>query len=145
MENIFEGQRVPSNYVYCFNNQCPRNAQCLRYLAAQNNPSETLVSLNPKRIPDDTSNCAYFNSTRKIRIAWGIKHLLDYVPHKNGSTMRRHLIAYFERNVYYSIYRSERGVLPEEQEYIRKLFRSYGIEAEPKFERYTEEYYFGNQ
>ena len=145
MENNFDYQLVPRNYPHCFNQQCSRSAECLLHLVAQNSTSQynTLKIINPKCIPDDTTHCPFFKSNRKIRVAWGTKHLLDDVPYKDGGTLRRQLIDHFGKNTYYQVYRLERGLHPEEQEYIRKVFRSNGIAKEPGFEKYTEEYEFG--
>ncbi|NDV60648.1 DUF6078 family protein [Bacteroides sp. 519] len=145
MENKFDYQSVPANYNHCFNEQCSRKNQCMRYLVAQNSTSQypSLCIVNPKCIPNNVANCPFFKSVSKVRLAWGIRHLLDNVPYKDGSIMRKQLISYFGRNIYYRIYRSERGLLPEEQEYIRQLFHKNGIEKGPEFERYTDEYYFG--
>lgn len=143
-ENNFNYQSVPYNYAHCFNEQCSQSAKCLRHLVAQNSTSQnnTLSIINPKCIPDDTANCPFFKSNRKIRLAWGIKHLLDNVPYKDGDAIRQQLIAHFGKNYYYQVYRLERGLLPEDQEYFRQIFRSNGITEEPEFEKYTEEYDF---
>ncbi|MDL2213602.1 DUF6078 family protein [Bacteroides sp. OttesenSCG-928-D19] len=145
MKNNFDYQSVPRHYAHCFNDQCIRGTQCMHHLVAQKCTPQhkTLTIINPKCIPADTADCPFFKSNQKVRTAWGIKHLLDNVPHKDGSTMRNQLINHFGRNAYYRIYRSERGLLPEEQEYIRQLFRKYGIENMPEFEKYTEENCFG--
>ncbi len=76
-------------------------------------------------------------------MAWGIKHLLDSVPFKYGVAIRQDLIGHFGKTMYYRIYREERMLLPADQEYIRKLFQQYGIEEEPRFEKNSDEYYYG--
>ena len=54
--------------------------------------------------------------------------------------MKQTLIRYFGRGVYYSYYRKEVPLVPEEQEVIRKLFAENGVTSEPVFESYSEEY-----
>ncbi|NDV66391.1 DUF6078 family protein [Bacteroides sp. 224] len=144
MENNLDYQLVPDYYAHCLNEQCSRRSQCLRHLVAQADTSQHNVIriINPKSIPADTNNCPFFKSNRKIRKAWGVKHLLDNVPYKDGSSIRQQLIDYFGRNMYYHIYRLERGILPEEQAYIQNVFRANGIAEEPQYEKYTEEYDF---
>lgn len=144
MENNFNYQLVPHNYAHCFNEQCTRGAQCLRYLAAQNSTSQynTLHIVNPKCIPNDMADCSFFKSTQKVSTAWGIRRLLDNVPHKKGTSMRKQLISYFGKNAYYRIYHLERGLSPAEQEYIRQLFHKNDIVEKPQFEKYTEEFEF---
>ncbi|NDV60317.1 DUF6078 family protein [Bacteroides sp. 519] len=144
MKNSLNYESVPRNYAHCFNEQCVRSSQCLRHLVAQNSTSQyDIVSIiNPKCIPDKTDQCPFFKNIRKVRLAWGIKHLLDDVPFKDGNSMRRQLLSHFGKTAYYRIYRLEHGLLPKEQEYIRQLFRNHGINKEPQFEKYTEEYEF---
>lgn len=145
MENNLDYQLVPHTYAHCLNNQCTQSTQCLRYLVAQNSTTQnnTFTIINPKCIPEDTATCTFFKSIQKVRLAWGIKHLLDGVPYKDGSSMRRKLISHFGKTTYYRIYRMERGLFPEDQDFIRQLFRGNGIAKEPEFEKYTDEYYFG--
>ncbi|AVM58303.1 hypothetical protein C3V43_11510 [Bacteroides heparinolyticus] len=144
MENNFDYQAVPYDYAHCFNNRCTQSSQCLRHLVAKNSTSQcpTLRIVNPNCIPADTAACPYFNSTQKLHVAWGLKHLLDNVPYKHGNAIRHELISHFGKTNYYRHYRQERALLPQDQEYIRQLFRSYGITAEPQFERYSDEYYY---
>ena len=75
-------------------------------------------------------------------MAWGIKHLLDKVPYEAADEMRRQLIAHFGKNTYYRFYRLERPLRPEDQEFVCRLFQRKGIAEAPRFERYSEEYYF---
>ena len=42
--------------------------------------------------------------------------------------------------MYYRFYRKEKYLSPEQQEYIRRIFRQKGITEEPAFDSYTEEY-----
>lgn len=135
---------VPSHYPYCFHNHCVRSSQCMRYLAGENINTDdfTIRIINPTRIPADTSECPYFQVIRKDRMAWGVKNLLNKVPYKDGVSMRKQLVNYFGKTVYYRIYRLERPLTPKEQEYIRELFRQHGIAQEPEYERITEEYYY---
>jgi len=75
-----------------------------------------------------------------VRVAWGIKHLLDDVPYKSLQPLKNQLIAYFGRGKYYRFYRKECSLSPEDQKYIRQTFRQHGIKKEPAFETYSEEY-----
>jgi len=73
-------------------------------------------------------------------MAWGIKNLLNKVPYKEGRSMRKELVSHFGKTTYYRIYRLERPLMPEEQKYIRQLFRERGINEEPEYERFTDGY-----
>lgn len=145
MTNDFDYQAVPYEYAHCFNSQCVQSSKCLHHLVAENCTSQypTLRIINPNCIPADTTKCPYFNSTRKLHVAWGLKHLLDNVPYKDGNSIRCDLVSHFGKTNYYRYYRQERPLLPQDQEYIRQLFRNYGITTEPTFERCSDEYYYG--
>ena len=121
MENKFDYQSVPYGFAYCFNSQCVHKEECLHHLAATN-----------------------FRKALKCRVAWGIRHLLDNVPHKCAAPMRNQLVGHFGKTTYYRFYRHEQGLFPKAQAYIRQVFKQYGIAEEPKFERYSEEYSYND-
>lgn len=143
MTNNFDYQSVPYGYAHCFNGRCPQSGSCLRHFVAENCTSQypTLSIINPNCIPADAP-CPYFKEVRTYRMAWGIKHLLDKVPYEAADEMRRQLIAHFGKNTYYRFYRLERPLRPEDQEFVCRLFQRKGIAEAPRFERYSEEYYF---
>lgn len=142
MDTNFSYGRVPGNYAQCLNQQCAQSQKCTRRLVAEHYVSKqsTISIINPNCIPEDTNTCPYFHVVRKIRMAWGVKRLLDNVPLKDAKILKAQMLHYFGRNIYYSLYRKERGITPEQQEYIRQIFRNKSIIEEPTFEFYTEEY-----
>lgn len=97
MKHSSEKPLAPANYSRCFNNQCPKADNCLHRLAALRDTPEypSIRIINPLCIPEDSSQCAYFQSTQKIHVAWGISHLLDEVPYKNLQPLKSQLIAHF--------------------------------------------------
>lgn len=142
METNFDYKSVPYAFVHCFNSQCPKAENCLRHLAAQHctNIYPTLNIVNPNCISADANECTYFLSTEKIRVAWGTRHLLDNVPYKDVYDIKSRLMGHFGRGKYYRFFRKERYLKPEDQAYIRQVFRQKGIKEEPVFECYSEEY-----
>ena len=102
MKHSSEKPLAPANYSRCFNNQCPKADNCLHRLAALRDTPEypSIRIINPLCIPEDSSQCAYFQSTQKIHVAWGISHLLDEVPYKNLQPLKSQLIAHFGRGKY---------------------------------------------
>lgn len=145
MEKDFDYQSVPYGFAHCFNSQCAQSRKCLRHLVTECCTSQypTLSIINPKCIPADTTTCTYFKNTRQLHMAWGLSHLLDNVPYKDANGLRQHLVAHFGKTNYYRHYRQELPLLPEDQAYIRKVFQQKGIAEEPKFDRYSDEYYYG--
>ena len=47
---------------------------------------------------------------------------------------------YFGTTHFYRLTRKERRFTPEDQQYVRDLLRQYGIEEEPVFDRYEENF-----
>lgn len=144
MDNKLDYQLVPLYYAHCFNAQCVKSNQCLRYMAATSCTSQApfLSIVNPYRIPADTSMCPFFQSSQKERHAWGVKHIFDNLPHKKAQIMRKQIIAHFGKNAYYRFYREENMLSPQDQVFIQKVFTQHGIKEEPNFDRYTYEYVF---
>lgn len=142
MRHTSEKPLAPYSYARCFNSQCAKADNCLHRLAALHDTPEytSIPTINPLCIPADSNRCPFFQSTQKVRVAWGIKHLLDDVPYKSIQPLKSQLIAYFGRGKYYRFYREECGLSPEDQKYICQAFRQHGIKKEPAFEAYSEEY-----
>ena len=115
MKNKFDYQSVPYGFAHCFHSQCIHKEECLHHLAAINCTSQypTLSIINPNRIPADTTDCPYFRKAQKYRVAWGIRHLLDNVPHKCAAPMRNQLVGHFGKTTYYRFYRQEQGLFPK--------------------------------
>ena len=124
MKHSSEKPLAPANYSRCFNNQCPKADNCLHRLAALRDTPEypSIRIINPLCIPEDSSQCAYFQSTQKIHVAWGISHLLDEVPYKNLQPLKSQLIAHFGRGKYYRFYREESYLYPRRPELYPQNF-----------------------
>ncbi len=78
---------VPFNYARCYNEQCPKACNCLRRVAALLTTADTsyISIINPMCIPATGIDCPHFQNAEKIHVAWGISHLLDNVPYKDGT------------------------------------------------------------
>ena len=87
----FDYTKVPHGYVHCFIDSCPRAGECLRRLTARNAPAtvETVRCVNPAAVPADKARCPYYRTTRKITLAWGLKHLLDDLPYNTAVSVNR--------------------------------------------------------
>ncbi|WP_293739421.1 DUF6078 family protein [uncultured Parabacteroides sp.] len=142
MENDFDYKLVPSGFIHCFNSQCPQAGSCLRQVAARYSvhADRHIRIVNSAYFPVGDATCPDFKPAKKVRIAWGITNLLEKVPYRTARHLRKIMIFHFTKTLYYRYYRKEYGILPEAQLYIRKLFRQHGVEEEPVFDSYTEEY-----
>lgn len=133
---------APYNYTRCFNAQCTKADNCLHRLAALHDSADypSIRIINPLCFAEDNGPCRYFQSSEKIRVAWGISQLLDNVPHKVFPALKSKLIAHFGRGKYYRFYRKESYLTPEDQKFIQEMFRQYNVPGEPVFDEYSEEY-----
>lgn len=86
---------APKDFARCLNATCPRSQNCLRRTAALQDTDEHLFLkvVNPLRYPKEGEECELFRSTDKVRMAWGVTHLLDNVPYKEGSLLRNMIIS----------------------------------------------------
>ena len=141
MEENFNYQDVPKNYVYCLNNECTHSSDCLRFkvtLHVDKNIS-SFRTVNPVYVAQQ-KECFYFQSDRLTRFALGITHLFDELPHEKAVKIRNILYKYFKLNMFYRIQNKQRLIKPEEQDYIRQVFANEGILEEPVFDEYVDRY-----
>lgn len=122
--------------------ECPKAQGCLRNIAYGDLAAECEVVrlVNPKWEAGAGESCPYFVTAKKQSIAWGIKNLCDTVPHAAAERIKAALLKKFGRSKYYRIYREEEPLSPDEQKIVKKIFVQYGVESDPVFDRYTEEY-----
>lgn len=141
-DNKLKNKPVPFNYARCLNEQCPKASGCLRHVATLHTTREnSFISIvNPNCIPTDGTACPYFEKAEKLHVAWGIKHLLDNIPYKKLASVKDPLVAHFGKTLYYRFYREERYLTPNDQAYIRQVFRQKGITEEPVYSSYSDEY-----
>ena len=90
MEDNFDYGAVPYNFAHCFNDRCPKGEKCLRHLVAVHSTDlHSIISVvNPKCVPEEGNTCPFYKPVRKIRVAWGVTHLLDTVPHREEYVAR---------------------------------------------------------
>lgn len=141
MENNFNYQEVPGAYLHCLHAECPRSATCLRFLVTLHADPHTLCFsvINPAFIAEQVE-CPYFQVDELTRFALGMSHLLDNQVHSKALKLRKVLYSYFGRSMFYRIRNKERLITPEEQAFIREIFRKEGIEEEPVFDQYVYRY-----
>lgn len=133
---------VPYQFARCFNAQCTQSEKCLRRQAALRDATNypTITIINPNCIPADGVDCPHFKSVQKVRVAWGVKRLIDKIPYEDALSIRNQLVGHFGKSRFYRFYREENGLMPKDQAYIRQLFHKKGYTEEPDFGHYTDEY-----
>ena len=70
----------------------------------------------------------------------GISRMFDDLNYRKAIAVRRQVYYYFGRSMFYRILHKERHVTPSEQEHIRQIFVNNGIDTEPVYDEYQEEY-----
>lgn len=71
---------------------------------------------------------------------WGSAVCLTNLNYRKAIAVRRQVYYYFGRSMFYRILHKERHVTPSEQEHIRQIFVNNGIDTEPVYDEYQEEY-----
>jgi len=138
----FMSSIVGRNWYYCFNADCPRTGECVRFLATKFKPKD--VTCGCAIYPDATLDgpCKHFCRVIVVKTAWGLSHLYDDVKHKDAHIMKYAVMnAMGSRTSYYRINRGEKHLFPEGQEAVKQVFADYGY-GEPRYDYYGEEISF---
>ena len=142
MEPEFNYQSAPYGFAHCFNGQCACADKCLRYLLAAHIPSDRkyVTVVNPNNVVSDGKSCPFFKEKRLVRFAVGMIHLYDNLTYRDATIVKRPIYNHFGRSTYYRIRNRERLITPEEQIFIKNVFRKHGITSEPVFDEYKDDY-----
>lgn len=128
-------------FVHCFNGNCKNANRCLRHQIIRFIP-DTLWAVsvvNPART-SPTGKCAAFMADTPVQYAVGMDHLLDQIPYLEAKRIKQRLLMTYGKNKFYQFKRKERTFSPEDQQYIRQVFRMYGVKDEPVFDAWLSGY-----
>lgn len=105
---------VPKNFAHCFNGQCKRTDECLRYQVALATPATRnfVFLVNPVRIRLSGEDCPFFLTTQKQTVARGMSHLFSSVPYAKALEIKNQMLRQWGRTVFYRLYRKETFLLP---------------------------------
>lgn len=128
MEMDINFENRPNSFIVCWNEKCLFGEKCLRRIVALRNSedSDLMVAVNVLKFNE--TNCKYFLENKKVRVAYGMKGSFEEVKAKDIANMRKELINHFGHTYYYERRNGKMPITPEDQEYIAKLFSSYGYE-----------------
>ena len=143
MKKKFKFDEVPEGYLLCFNAECDKHDDCLRYLAGQHVPP--VVMGGPAVYPNAYKDgiCPYFKKTRVIHGAWGMRNLYKGVEPKDAQTLKAKVTNYLGGPVATFKYQhGEKVLTPEQQEEIHNMFRELGYKHELVFDGFTFVYDF---
>ncbi|MDL2223715.1 DUF6078 family protein [Bacteroidales bacterium OttesenSCG-928-M06] len=143
MKKDINYKEVPRNFLHCLNTECNQAKDCLRFKVgiAANEDVPHYSMINPAYVKKQ-GTCRFFEPVTIVRYALGITHLYDNLPHTKYLRIKTAIHKYLEHNRYYRIYNRLYLITPEQQEFIRDVFRKEGIETEPIFDEYIEQYNF---
>lgn len=132
---------VPHGFAHCFNGSCKNAGNCLRHQIVRFVPDTrwSVVVVNPA-CTDSGGECEAFLADTPVQYAVGMEHLLDRIPHSEAKCIKQRLLMTYGKNKFYQFKRRERVFTREDQNYIRQVFRSYGVKEEPAFDSWQAGY-----
>lgn len=142
MESTFDYRTVPKDYLHCLNTQCPRSSECVRALIVPfaDKSIHSFRIVNPAYAAEE--ECAYFYLDQPVRYALGMTRMFTDLPYRKALSLKQTLRKQFGDGTYYRMYKKLRLISPEEQALIKEAFSKEGIETEPVFDTYVEQYAF---
>ena len=127
LEQAFKYGYVPCSVTYCFTEPCPMKDKCIHYLSGlyKNEETDRGDAIFPNALKD--GKCKYFAPLRVVKMAWGFDHLFTEMKVKDAPALRAEMRDYLgSKGQYYRYTLGQLKLLPEQQEYIKQLFASYG-------------------
>lgn len=142
---------IPEGYVVCTATEgsCPLRATCLRsktfreadYTSARYNRQLTVVNLWNAAMKPQTSECEMYREAVAQWFAQGFRHIFDDVPKGVYAEVQAGVEHVFtNRRYYFFCKKGERLTSPAEQEAIARVFKKYGIQTAPQYDKMVETY-----
>lgn len=144
MIDNFDFTKVPACYQFCFNSQCPRSAECLRFLAGQHVPAtlQTGMAIYPTAVRD--GQCEFFRHSNLVRMAWGFDDIYNPLKSYFRPMARKAVRDMFgSEGTYYRYHHGERMLSPEQQQAVADILRKYDYNGPVTFKHYEYIYDFG--
>lgn len=132
---------VPPSFYVCFNTQCPRCADCLRFVVGE--VVSSVRDHGPCFYPcalDGQGRCSHFHRIRTVRLAWGFRPLFRSVRHEDYAMLRSRVICLFgSASQFFRYNRGDYKLTPERQEEVFDVFRRKGYDTTDfRFAHYEE-------
>ena len=127
LKQAFKYGNIPCSVTYCFTEPCPRKDKCIHYLSGlyKNEETDRGDAIFPNALKD--GKCKYFAPLRVVKMAWGFDKLFTEMKVKDAPVLRAEMRDYLgSKGQYYRYKLGQLKLLPEQQEYIKQLFASYG-------------------
>lgn len=139
----FDFSQVSAGYRLCFNTQCERCGDCIRYVAGQHLPAT--IESGPAIYPNALAagQCKYYVEACDIRAAWGFKPLYTHVERHHRAPIRKDITAYLGSvGTYYRYDKGERRLSNKQQRDIMGILAKYGYTDDLHFAHYEASYDF---
>ena len=142
MKEKIDSSDIPTSYLLCMKQDCPKATTCLRRIAEQQIGDEVKLwhVISPKYQEKQTDRCAYFRPADKLTYALGFIGMLDRMPYKLMQEAICKLMRRFGRRTYYRVRKGERPLSPYEQKSMLNILKQCGINDPGKFDAYFEAY-----
>ena len=134
---------IPQQWAICYQTDCPLASTCLRHHAATLVPADLLHHECVLPGARSTDTCLCFVEDRPMRLAYGMKRLLNGMTYEQGMALRSRLYDIFGSRSQFYRYREGRWpISPSQQARVAALFRESGLNGEPEFDAYATGYCF---
>lgn len=116
------------SYTPCFIETCAKREQCLRWLVGQYADARLLclTSVNPRNAQLQAGDCQMYREKVRVVMKLGMTHFYENMTARQERTIRKALIATFNRKYYFQMRRGDRPIDPEAQATIAGICREYG-------------------
>ncbi|MBR5038165.1 MAG: hypothetical protein IKX65_05535 [Prevotella sp.] len=128
-------------YLVCMNEKCPQHEHCLRWQVGQYVSDKQLIitCVNPRNREMTDGKCPFYKDDQPQRVAIGMVHFFDEMPHKMELAIKSALIEHFTRTAFYKMRRGDRQITPENIRVIKQICRQHDWQEEPVFDSYSKE------
>ena len=129
-------------YMCCFNSQCPRHADCLRWEVGQYfDPQMHVVrSISPRYEKAADGTCSFFRDRQPQLMPLGMKGFYYDMPAHTARFIKNTLISRYGRTIYYQYHRGDRPVTPDFRQVVESLCQEAGWTQPLHFDGETEDY-----
>lgn len=135
---------IPAVWAFCQNKECPKNGECLRYLACMAAPAETTrwTCILPNAVKE--GECPFFKKAETKRMARGLNGIMASADSKQQRHNIRMALTELLGSIgtYYRYKAGARWINPNQQQVIEERLRKIGYDKEVEFDEYAETYDF---
>ena len=141
---LFPFSQVPKDWTLCFLSECPLKENCQRWLAYSYAPDDVRVRscVMPQALR--SGRCHYYVEPQPVRMASGFRNIFRSVRREDYPSMLGALFNYLgSRRTFYRYRSGEKLLSPEQQSWMKNLFKKYGYKDDAvQFDKFIDTYQF---